>query len=320
MKRLGVLFLLVFALFGCSSAFNDHVVEGDAFLEAGKFDLALKSYEMALEEKADNAEVKEKMALLEKYEELDKLIKDRKLADAEKLAEELLANENMVDSLTEAVEGLVEKIEIAQAENEEVDGELDEVEKLLEKKDVKEAKLLLKEIEKDRDVTHDKKRVDKLTDAIDKAEKREKEKKAKDKAEQEKVAKANAEKEKVAEEKQQPSGSYQEYIQKYEDTDAYVNAHLSKNTDADPYSHSAHAVGKWDDLLNEVWGVLKNEMPSGQFETLKAEQINWINEKEKRVDEIMDPNGGSIVRLEAMGYTMTVTQERTKYLIDNYMK
>lgn len=309
MKRVVLFLVVLFALVGCSDPYGDHLAEGDALLAAGKFDLALKSYEMALKEKTDGKEAKGKIALLEDYEALQALMDEGKLDEAKKLADDLLANEDMVESLKEEVEVFLVKIEETYVENEKIANELNEVEKLLEKKDINEAKLLLKEVEEEYDVTHTEKRVVTLTNAIDKAEKR--------KAAEEKKA---AEKERLAQEEEKKASSYGQYIQKYNETDAYVKAHLNKDTESDIYSHTAHAVGKWDDLLNEVWGVLKTDLPSGGFETLKAEQIEWIKQKEKRIDEIMDPNGGTIVRLDAMSYTMTVTQERTKYLIDNYMK
>lgn len=44
----------------------------------------------------------------------------------------------------------------------------------------------------------------------------------------------------------------------------------------------------WDGLLNEVWGVLEEMMPSNEFEKLREEQRAWVQEKGARYEKWKD--------------------------------
>ena len=46
---------------------------------------------------------------------------------------------------------------------------------------------------------------------------------------------------------------------------------------------SGQIFSKWDILLNDVYQYLKKVLPSGQFKTLKEEELAWIKEKEAAV-------------------------------------
>ncbi|MEI3607706.1 hypothetical protein SPD48_18640 [Pseudogracilibacillus sp. SE30717A] len=74
----------------------------------------------------------------------------------------------------------------------------------------------------------------------------------------------------------------------------------------------------WDDLLNEVWGVLRDTMPSDEFEKLKAEQIEWNNNKEHTFENYGDYSHAS-ERGRGMDYLSDVTADRVFFLIVNYM-
>ena len=39
----------------------------------------------------------------------------------------------------------------------------------------------------------------------------------------------------------------------------------------------------WDDLLNEIYGYLKDTMDKSEFEKLGRDELDWINEKEAAV-------------------------------------
>ncbi|MCM2989262.1 lysozyme inhibitor LprI family protein [Bacillus safensis] len=73
----------------------------------------------------------------------------------------------------------------------------------------------------------------------------------------------------------------------------------------------------WDELLNEVWDVLKEELPSGEFKTLESDQIKWNKEKERNFAEMPDETASA--RAEGMDYLAFETAKRTRYLIENFM-
>ncbi|MFP7494585.1 hypothetical protein SFC66_12410 [Terribacillus saccharophilus] len=75
--------------------------------------------------------------------------------------------------------------------------------------------------------------------------------------------------------------------------------------------------GEWDSLLNEVWNELKDTMPDNEFESLKADQNQWIEKKEQTFSEM--PDEAASARAEGWDYLAFETKDRTYYLIENYL-
>lgn len=75
---------------------------------------------------------------------------------------------------------------------------------------------------------------------------------------------------------------------------------------------------EWDDLLNEIWGVLKDSMPANDFDQLKANQNKWIQQKEKGFAEFTDATAST--RAMGMDYLAMETKDRVYNLIENYLE
>lgn len=75
---------------------------------------------------------------------------------------------------------------------------------------------------------------------------------------------------------------------------------------------------EWDELLNEVWGVLKNTLSQGEFANLKLDQKEWVGMKEKGFAEISDEVASE--RQRGMDFLAFETKERTYYLIEGFLK
>ncbi|AIF45550.1 lysozyme inhibitor LprI family protein [Virgibacillus sp. SK37] len=75
--------------------------------------------------------------------------------------------------------------------------------------------------------------------------------------------------------------------------------------------------GEWDDLLNEVWVELKAALPNKEFEELKYDQNQWIEEKEQNFKAMPDQVASQ--RAKGMDYLTFETKDRVYYLIGNYM-
>ncbi|WP_062049214.1 lysozyme inhibitor LprI family protein [Bacillus sp. JCM 19034] len=84
-----------------------------------------------------------------------------------------------------------------------------------------------------------------------------------------------------------------------------------------PHGFYGQYYSDWDDLLQEVWDVLKETMPIEEFELIKSEQIQWIEMKEQNFAEMPDENASA--RAEGMDYLVHITTERVVYLIENFM-
>ena len=79
---------------------------------------------------------------------------------------------------------------------------------------------------------------------------------------------------------------------------------------------SAEIYAKWDKILNEVYEYLKDTMPPEEFELLKADEIEWIKEKDAAVEaEGKNWEGGSGAPMAMNGVASAYTKERCYYLI-----
>ncbi len=91
-------------------------------------------------------------------------------------------------------------------------------------------------------------------------------------------------------------------IERYE-----ANARETAMTQWDMNHESGVVFSKWDALLNEVYQYLKKTLPSSEFETLRKEEIAWINEKEAACERAAQEwEGGS-------GAPMAVNETATEY-------
>lgn len=113
------------------------------------------------------------------------------------------------------------------------------------------------------------------------------------------------------------------YIEKIKQVEASISdlaSYYSGITVEQKYAASEEYL-RWDNLLNEIYGVLKKDMPINDFKKLQSEQIKWISDKEQKAkDASKQYEGGTQYEVE---YSITlgkVTKERCKYLVNTYMK
>ncbi|RLL48346.1 DUF1311 domain-containing protein [Oceanobacillus piezotolerans] len=77
----------------------------------------------------------------------------------------------------------------------------------------------------------------------------------------------------------------------------------------------------WDDSLNEIYGVLEQQLPPHQMEELREEQRNWLK---LRDDNALEASyrfkGGTQEHVEYVSVLANLTEERCFELVNNYMK
>ena len=67
----------------------------------------------------------------------------------------------------------------------------------------------------------------------------------------------------------------------------------------------------WDDALNYLWGEIRNVLTEAEFENLLDQQLTWIADKEKAVEEAgKEVEGGSMYPLVVNGEAAAITEER----------
>ncbi|WP_300381988.1 lysozyme inhibitor LprI family protein [Clostridium sp.] len=76
----------------------------------------------------------------------------------------------------------------------------------------------------------------------------------------------------------------------------------------------------WDDKLNEIYSVLKQELPKDKMDKLTEEELNWINvrdEKSKAASKLNE--GGSIAPLNEVTSLIKSTRDRCYELVNKYI-
>ena len=73
----------------------------------------------------------------------------------------------------------------------------------------------------------------------------------------------------------------------------------------------------WDELLNYLWGELKNTLPEDEFANLLDEQLIWIADKENEAKEAAKGfEGGSLYPFIVNGRSAALTEERVYELYE----
>lgn len=77
---------------------------------------------------------------------------------------------------------------------------------------------------------------------------------------------------------------------------------------------------KWDDLLNEIYEVLKTQLSEDEMSDLKNKQINWIKERDSKAEDAMaEYEGGTMGTLEYHSVRIELTRQRCYELVGNYV-
>jgi uncharacterized protein YecT (DUF1311 family) len=113
------------------------------------------------------------------------------------------------------------------------------------------------------------------------------------------------------------------YIQKLKDVEADL-AELEEIVENGNQSEMNQAQDeiykKWDAALNEVYGVLEEELSKEEMDTLRVEQRKWMEERDAAADAAADEYKGGSIQPFVYSATLTKwTKERSYELVENYM-
>ena len=77
----------------------------------------------------------------------------------------------------------------------------------------------------------------------------------------------------------------------------------------------------WDDKLNEIYSVLKQQLPKEKMDKLTQEELEWINVKDEKSKAAGKVNeGGSIAPLNEVTSLIESTRDRCYELVNKYME
>ncbi len=115
-----------------------------------------------------------------------------------------------------------------------------------------------------------------------------------------------------------------EYIQKLDSIDAGLAdlEHLYTNKDnTEILKAEKETYTRWDNILNEIYALLKQQLSSGDMQSLKEVQIEWIKDKESSAKNAASKYAEDEMK-EITKYKIEAqyTKERCYELVKNYMK
>lgn len=78
---------------------------------------------------------------------------------------------------------------------------------------------------------------------------------------------------------------------------------------------------KWDAMLNEIYGVLKEQLSTSEMDALRTKQRAWIKYRDKKAEEARaEYEGGTIAPTMYNDSRIHTTRERCYELVNKYMK
>lgn len=115
------------------------------------------------------------------------------------------------------------------------------------------------------------------------------------------------------------------YLDKLNNLDSEISTILSDDkyneTTLDIREGLAIKHAKWNDMLNEVYGVLIEQLPEDEMDVIREEQVEWISIRdEKAVESGKKHEGGTMQPVDYSDSLGESTKERCYELVNKYMK
>lgn len=124
--------------------------------------------------------------------------------------------------------------------------------------------------------------------------------------------------------KAEKENNKQFYIKKLDNIERRIEKDLSElygGTTFEMREAASKEYKLWDDVLNEIYGVLKTQLSSIDMSKLKKEEIKWISYKEKEAEGAAAEYAGGTMAPLAYTYSLAqTTKDRCYELVEKYMK
>lgn len=298
MKKLIILIplILTITLCGCSSTENSklNVIEEKSFsmLEDSNYKEALKFLELSEKGKTKNQDVPKLIKAIKEYQKSDKLYKNKDYEGAFSLV-------NKIDKIYEKYPSFKKDVNNLKKESYSLiaDDKLKKAKISYESENYEDANKILSELDIELLSKSQKATKDKLDKYI---------KESSEESNNIQTETSNVE----------TSSQKQIYLNKMQDIES-KNTEIIKNT-GNSESEILYSTNKIfhyrDDMLNEIWGVLKNTLPKNEMSTLTNTQLQWIKNR--------DSEASTMGSVDSIAYTSSLSEQtktRCYELINGYM-
>lgn len=114
----------------------------------------------------------------------------------------------------------------------------------------------------------------------------------------------------------------EEYLKKLDSLDEYLKTSVNEGVTTIEMKEAENTRYKsWDDMLNEIYNLLKTQLTEDEMKKLQEEEIEWIKYRDETAEiESKEVEGGSMY---PMVYTFSLTKttkNRCYELVNNYMR
>ena len=300
-------------LVGCgNSVVKKSIAESKSFMENKEYDKAIISLEIALDEDKENAEANKLYKIIDSYQKAKKNLDENNIIDAKKILDSI-DKEYEKYSIKEDVYNLKKDLKKYDTEKEKIDKYLAEAEKLFNETKYSSCKSYLID-----NILGDE---TKGTSANKYATEEQKQKA------QELLDKCKAEEAKILQEeekKKQAKAMKDKYIKKLNDVEAGLSDldYLRESVfGIDMLEAAGREFKRWDDMLNEIYKLLKTQLSKSEMDDLTQKQLAWLDYREttaKNAGADMGPSTGA--SLQYTSVSAQLTKERCYELVNNYMK
>jgi len=301
--------------------------QGKLALANGEFQKALGSFELAKDEKPSDDTANQYYKDVNELLEVKHDVEEGNLEDAEEKARELLNSEDLVTGLRKEVESIVEEVERERVLFDAIANQLVEIKKTVDGGDAKAVQAVIDELKLDEEK---KAMLDHFSSELASLEKDvavqlKKQLDAATAAEQERVQAAKKKQQVVAEKKRQtPSGKRDKYFQKLHQIEASLSdlEYLTKDgVTSELIEAESERYERWDDALNEIYGVLKTQLSESEMNVLWEKQRSWIAYRDRTANaEGAEFAGGSVEPLAYIVTMATLTEDRCYELVEWYIR
>lgn len=114
----------------------------------------------------------------------------------------------------------------------------------------------------------------------------------------------------------------EEYLKKLDSLDEYLKTSVNEGITTIEMKEAENTRYKsWDDMLNEIYNLLKTQLTEEKMKKLQEEEINWIKYRDETAEnEAKKFEGGTLQPIAYVSSLTETTKNRCYELVNNYMR
>lgn len=117
-----------------------------------------------------------------------------------------------------------------------------------------------------------------------------------------------------------PKGYYLQALDRIDMALTKLEDSYSNGSTAALTAGETESLKRWDKALNEIYGVLKEQLPPEEMEQLRQKQREWIEFRDLKADEAAaEFAGGTLENVTHLTTQRQLTKERCYFLVNAYL-